>query len=72
MLSLIDKFAQTFLLMIYLFSNLQGAKFEILSEEEVLRRHALEKERQIAKSERLAKRREKKKLKNGISHFKQV
>ncbi|XP_065053159.1 bromodomain adjacent to zinc finger domain protein 2B-like isoform X2 [Rhopilema esculentum] len=45
----------------------QGAKFEILSEEEVLRRHALEKERQIAKSERLAKRREKKKLKNEMA-----
>ena len=43
----------------------QGSKFEVLSEEEVLRRHALEKERQIARSETLARKREKKRLKNG-------
>lgn len=42
----------------------QGSKFEVLSEEEVLRRHSLEKERQIARSETLAKKRERKRLKN--------
>eukprot|EP00794_Sanderia_malayensis_P003185 gene3185-3656_t len=45
----------------------QGSKFEILSEEEVLRRHSLEKERLQQRFQSISKKREKKKMKNEIS-----
>ena len=55
--------------MAFLFYPVQGSKFETLSEEEVLRRHNVDKERQIARTEKMNKKREKKKQKNGNSNL---
>ena len=55
--------------MVFLFYPVKGSKFETLSEEEVLRRHNVDKERQIARTERMNKKREKKKQKNGDSNL---